>query len=220
MPNEKPSRSSDVVAPGPRVMDGPVVERRAVAATPDETYREVAGHREVAGWSGVPGECGVQCACGVTFDGFGTIAEAAEMLVRHIASAVPRDQVEQPEPNTAADPYLMLATTLYSIADRLAGLAGRGLADCRVTIHFQPQSVHRGDDAATVATVDMIGAALLGTPGAVRPYSGGTVHHHHVDGQVGGVAVRAYGRVTLPGTAAREAELAAPRLAELEGGVA
>lgn len=45
-------------------------------------------HEHVAGWGGVPGECGVECACGVTFDGFDTLASAAEFLDHHIASAL------------------------------------------------------------------------------------------------------------------------------------
>lgn len=38
-------------------------------------------------WKGEPGECGASCVCGVTYDGFGSLAEAGAFIDRHIARA-------------------------------------------------------------------------------------------------------------------------------------
>jgi hypothetical protein len=46
-----------------------------------------AEHSQVSGWVGPAGECGgagVECACGTIFDGFDTLAGAAEQLDQHI----------------------------------------------------------------------------------------------------------------------------------------
>lgn len=48
----------------------------------------IAVHYETSGWKGKgPGTCGVECACGVTYDNFDSLAEAAELLARHIEAA-------------------------------------------------------------------------------------------------------------------------------------
>lgn len=54
-------------------------------------------HMQLSGWGGAAGGCGVSCACGVMFDGFDTIAEAAELLERHIANPEDLDEEDQDE---------------------------------------------------------------------------------------------------------------------------
>lgn len=45
-------------------------------------------HYLAASWNGdQPGEAGVACACDLAFDGFGSIAEASQLLEHHIAAA-------------------------------------------------------------------------------------------------------------------------------------
>jgi hypothetical protein len=47
--------------------------------------KPIAQHYESGGWKGAsPGTSGVECACGVTYDGFDSLAEAADQLARHI----------------------------------------------------------------------------------------------------------------------------------------
>lgn len=54
-----------------------------------ETPVPVREHYEARGWKGTePGTCGVECACGVAYDGFDSLAEAAELLARHIEKPV------------------------------------------------------------------------------------------------------------------------------------
>lgn len=49
------------------------------------TPKPIAKHYETGGWKGdEPGSCGLECACGVTFDGFDSLAEAAEVMAHHI----------------------------------------------------------------------------------------------------------------------------------------
>ncbi len=75
------------VAPDPAVAQSPAL---AAPQEPDPTPEHVASEA----WKGdESGSCGVECACGVVFDGFDTLAEAAELLARHI---------ETPEPDDAA----------------------------------------------------------------------------------------------------------------------
>lgn len=54
-------------------------------------------HMQLSGWGGAAGGCGVSCACGVMFDGFDTIAEAAELLERHIANPEDLGEEDQDE---------------------------------------------------------------------------------------------------------------------------
>jgi hypothetical protein len=45
-------------------------------------------HRFAGGWKGTdPGSCGAECSCGDTYDGFDSLAEASELIDRHIARA-------------------------------------------------------------------------------------------------------------------------------------
>jgi len=56
------------------------------SAPVDETM--TARHYEASGWKGVePDSCGVACACGVTYDGFDSLADAAQVLSVHIEAA-------------------------------------------------------------------------------------------------------------------------------------
>lgn len=60
-------------------------------------------HAEVGGWKGEgPGTCGVECACGVTYDNFDSLAEASELLARHIAD--PRGMDRSRSDEDADDP--------------------------------------------------------------------------------------------------------------------
>jgi len=45
----------------------------------------ITAHYETGFWKGPnPGDCGTECVCGRTFDGLDTVAEATELLKRHI----------------------------------------------------------------------------------------------------------------------------------------
>lgn len=64
--------------------------------TGDPKNATIAKHYESGGWKGVePGTCGVECACGVTYDGFDSLAEAAEFLARHIKTANSAAEVDE-----------------------------------------------------------------------------------------------------------------------------
>lgn len=84
---------------------GPVEADAAPSAVPGSNSlipAPIAAHYETGAWKGdKPGECGIECACGVTFDGFDSLAEAAECLARHIETP---GSVEADAPVPSADP--------------------------------------------------------------------------------------------------------------------
>lgn len=75
-----------------------------VDEVPDVLAEDLAKHRQVSGWKDQPGQCGVECACGTVFDGFASLAEAVELLDRHIADeAAKADSAEPPSERIAEE---------------------------------------------------------------------------------------------------------------------
>lgn len=78
---------STVVTPVPAGVDGHP-EGRAAGIVPEP----IAKHYEARGWTGeFSGGSGVECACGVGFDGFDSLAQASELLTRHIVDEAHAD---------------------------------------------------------------------------------------------------------------------------------
>jgi hypothetical protein len=68
------------------------VRNSDVPAEPAPEPAAGAKHEISTGWKGDgPGECGVACTCGVTYDGFDSLAEAEQHLLRHIADPAGQD---------------------------------------------------------------------------------------------------------------------------------
>jgi hypothetical protein len=73
------------------------------AESEPEPVAAPAEHHQSGGWkSTAPGTCGAECACGVTFDGFDTLAEAVELVERHIADPEGRAYSRETEDPAAA----------------------------------------------------------------------------------------------------------------------
>lgn len=80
-PGRVPLHTGSVVRDSELVIDQ-VLAGSSLAPAP------IAGHYEARGWTGEgPGSSGVECACTVGFGGCDSLAEASELLARHIAAA-------------------------------------------------------------------------------------------------------------------------------------
>jgi len=73
-----------------------------VDESPDVFAEDLVEHRQVSGWKDKPGQCGVECACGTAFDGCASLAEAIELLDRHIADEAAKAGCEEPPPDRIA----------------------------------------------------------------------------------------------------------------------
>lgn len=101
--------------------------------------------------------------------------------------------------------YAELAAELRRIADDLEPLDERGVAPLSsVSLNFQPGPFR--PEQETTATVDAIGLALLGQPGAPMEMSGGS-YHHDARGRRGSISVGAFTSVSSPQERERQAEL-------------
>jgi hypothetical protein len=84
----------------------------------------------------------------------------------------------------------VVAASLRRIADALDGLTVP--APVHVKLTFQPLLFGPDRETANVETIDILGASLLGHPGAPVPMSEPGVVHHHLDGDIDPVHVEAY----------------------------
>ena len=107
----------------------------------------------------------------------------------------------------------LVATELRAIADALDTLASTPLTRLYVTLQIQPSGAD--DDGQKIATIDAIGMAVVGKPGAVEPMIDGRSWHHDASGTRGPVGFSVYSSVTPPAERERLAEVAQLR-AELD----
>jgi hypothetical protein len=95
-----------------------------------------AEHHHSGGWKGEgPGTCGAECVCGVTFDGFDTLAEAVELVERHVADPLGLDRSradDEPDDPTPVSPARVPLHT--------GGMTDGGLVDetdrCVASLHI------------------------------------------------------------------------------------
>lgn len=124
----------------------------------------------------------------------------------------------QPETSPSEpSPWAEIAAELHRIADDFAKLEILDLPKPRsVRLGIQPGGRPGEADDAVIATVDTLGRAVLGKPGAVDEMSGGT-YHYDVEGTRGLVTFAVYREIS----AARVEQIAAGKVladkeAELE----
>lgn len=138
-------------------------ERQSTATTSPADAAPTTEHYLTAGSTGGLGECSASCACGVTFDGFDTHREAANLVEQHVADATKPAATERPNYRVAlpkgfvhADRELTLAGTFT--ADELPAviasvLSDAGYDDLDVTV----------DLVAGIVRITWQGAVLDGT---------------------------------------------------------
>jgi hypothetical protein len=85
----------------------PIIPPAGLPTEVDEAHDVIgvdhAEHGQIRAWEDQPGQCGVECACGTAFDGFASLAEAVELLDRHIADEAAKAASVEPPPERIAE---------------------------------------------------------------------------------------------------------------------